>query len=426
MSEAQWLSPTSIEEWWSTTSQKGVKRPYSADTVASLRDVFPESHHSNAMATKLRQRLGKSQKDHLISLLSQSGSDILYVAEDASAEHSNSTISKRVSSIYRSQLHQARTARQSQDGDGNSTLIPIIADASIDSGDGQHIAVMKLVKNLVQSGVSGFHLDDLVPGTKRHSCNVLVPTNEYLKRLVAAKLQLDIMGSEVVSIAKTDAETATHISSTIDYRDRPFILGATVDLPHHYRHAEGNSGKDEWKREAKLKTLDEAFQSDHPGLYERFIEQTKNLNASEALLVAVKLSPSFYWNYESPRTSEGWYAYKGGIEAALTRSSVVADIVDVIWNCAHTFDVIKAETFARGIQNVHPGKWLAYSAAEQNDQDQLKEQLASLGYVWLYLPESKGSTGSFAHHADGTNSEWWWKTIGKVADDAASTISRRK
>ncbi|WVW83024.1 isocitrate lyase [Kwoniella bestiolae CBS 10118] len=484
MSTEDWLNPSSIEEWWSSPSQQGIKRPYSADTVASLRDVFPENHHSNAMALKLRGIFERVQKDRSVNLttsvidpvtaqvMAEAGFETLYVSGGMSAntdtatddpgpdlaDYTYDTVPKKVSTIYRSQLLHSRTARVNQSGKEDIPLLPIIADA--DSGHGQHTAIMKLVKLFVQSGVSGFHLDDLVSGVKRHDgkdglSSVLVPTNEYLRRLVAAKLQLDIMGSEVVSIARTDAETATHITSTIDHRDRPFILGATVPLPRHFIHTEGNSAREEWKREAKLSTLDEAFQKSHPDLYDQFISQTQKMNVAEALSVAHRLVPAFYWNYENPRTSEGWYAFKGGIEAALSRANAAANISDAVWACAHKYKADEAQRFATGVQEVHPGKWMAYNITggfpEDGSADEevkkIPSYLASIGYVWQFLPiagltavghgsqramkaiKEDGLYGYLskvsrpaARHADGTSPEWWWKIMGKLADDAADAI----
>lgn len=65
---------------------------------------------------------------------------------------------------------------------------------------GLYTTVMKLTKLFVQAGVAGFHIDDLLPGSKRYDKKddegwVIVPTSELLKRLSAARLQLDAMGS---------------------------------------------------------------------------------------------------------------------------------------------------------------------------------------------------------------------------------------
>ena len=56
---------------------------------------------------------------------------------------------------------------------------------------------------------------------------VLVPISEHINRLVAIRLQADIMATETLLVARTDSEAATLLTSNIDYRDHAFIIGAT-------------------------------------------------------------------------------------------------------------------------------------------------------------------------------------------------------
>ena len=111
----------------------------------------------------------------------------------------------------------------------------IIADA--DTGHGGDAHVRNLIRRFVEIGVPGYHIEDQKPGAKKcghQGGKVLVSVDEQIKRLNAARLQLDIMRVPGIIVARTDAESATFIESRSDERDQPFILGATnIDLPSY-------------------------------------------------------------------------------------------------------------------------------------------------------------------------------------------------
>ena len=104
----------------------------------------------------------------------------------------------------------------------------IIADA--DTGHGGDAHVRNLVRRFVEVGVPGYHIEDQKPGVKKcghQGGKVLVSEDEQIKRLSAARYQLDIMGVPGIIVARTDAESATLLDGRGDERDQPFILGAT-------------------------------------------------------------------------------------------------------------------------------------------------------------------------------------------------------
>jgi isocitrate lyase len=111
----------------------------------------------------------------------------------------------------------------------------IIADA--DTGHGGDPHVRNLIRRFVEVGVTGYHIEDQKPGTKKcghQGGKVLVPVDEQIKRLNAARFQLDLMGVAGIIVARTDAEAANLLDGRGDERDHPFILGATkTNLPSY-------------------------------------------------------------------------------------------------------------------------------------------------------------------------------------------------
>lgn len=105
-------------------------------------------------------------------------------------------------------------------------LVPIIADA--EAGFGGPLNAYELMRSMIASGASGVHWEDQLASEKK--CGhlggkVLIPTQQHIRTLGAARLAADVSGTPTVIIARTDAEAATLITSDVDERDRPFITG---------------------------------------------------------------------------------------------------------------------------------------------------------------------------------------------------------
>ena len=111
----------------------------------------------------------------------------------------------------------------------------IIADA--DTGHGGDAHVRNLIRRFVEAGVAGYHIEDQKPGAKKcghQGGKVLVASDEQIKRLNAARFQLDVMGVEGIIVARTDAEAANLLDGGADERDQPYVLGVTnPDLPSY-------------------------------------------------------------------------------------------------------------------------------------------------------------------------------------------------
>jgi isocitrate lyase len=112
----------------------------------------------------------------------------------------------------------------------------IIADA--DTGHGGDAHVRNLIRRFVEVGVTGYHIEDQRPGAKKcghQGGKVLVGVDEQIKRLNAARFQLDIMGVPGILVARTDAAAANLLDNSGDERDHPFILGATTASMPSYK-----------------------------------------------------------------------------------------------------------------------------------------------------------------------------------------------
>lgn len=103
---------------------------------------------------------------------------------------------------------------------------PIIADA--EAGFGGNLNAFELMKGMIRAGAAGVHFEDQLSSAKKcghMGGKVLVPTQEAISKLTAARLAADVCGVPTVLIARTDADAANLITSDSDERDRAFLTG---------------------------------------------------------------------------------------------------------------------------------------------------------------------------------------------------------
>jgi len=168
---------------------------------------------------------------------------------------------------------------------------------------------------------------------------------------------------------RADPHNANRITSAVDYRDRPFILGATVELPREYASLTDSPSRTQWKSDARFMTIDEAFEAAYPSSYDAFIEQSKGLNVSEALRIAHKLEPKFYFSADAARNVGGYYYFRGCVEASIARSALAGKLVDVLWPNAGSYDIDIMERYAKGVLAIFPDKCLGYNVTGEFPAD---------------------------------------------------------
>ena len=132
-------------------------------------------------------------------------------------------------------LQRADQIDHSEGVSGTHWFAPIVADA--EAGFGGDLNAFELMKGMIEAGAAGVHFEDQLASEKK--CGhlggkVLVPTNQAVQKLVAARLASDILGVPTVLVARTDANAATLLTSDIDEYDRPLCTGERSSEGFYY------------------------------------------------------------------------------------------------------------------------------------------------------------------------------------------------
>jgi isocitrate lyase len=123
-------------------------------------------------------------------------------------------------------LQRADQIDHAENRNGIDWYAPIVADA--EAGFGGNLNAFELMKAMIEAGAAGVHFEDQLASCKKcghMGGKVLVPTQEFIQKLIAARLAADVMGVDTLVIARTDADGAGLLTSDIDERDHPFLTG---------------------------------------------------------------------------------------------------------------------------------------------------------------------------------------------------------
>jgi len=329
--------------WANDPRWSGISRPYKPENVERLRGTIHIEYTLARLGAERLWQLFKSepyvqalgaQTGNQAVEMVQAGLKAIYVsgwqvaadANDAAQTYPDlslypvDSVPNLVRRINRA-FQRADQVHHAGGNDGTYWFAPLVADA--EAGFGGNLNAFELMKAMIEAGAAAVHFEDQLSSAKK--CGhlggkVVVPVQEFVQKLVAARLAADVTGVPTVILARTDSNSAKLITSEVDERDRPFLTGE--------------------------------------------------------------------------RTVEGFWVYRGGLEAAIVRGLAYAPYADLLWCETSKPDLEEARRFAEAIHAQFPGKLLAYNCSSSFNWKKslddatiarFQRELGAMGYKFQFI-----------------------------------------
>ncbi|MBB3226345.1 isocitrate lyase [Luteibacter sp. Sphag1AF] len=235
-------------DWKNNDRWNNVQRPYTAEDVVRLRGTVQVEH---SLARRGAERLWHSlhEQPYVNALGALTGNQAMQqvkaglqaiylsgwqVAADANTAgtmypdqslYPVDSVPNVVRKINKTLL-RADQIHHAEGKDGVDWLVPIVADA--EAGFGGVLNAYELMAHMIEAGAAGVHFEDQLASAKKcghMGGKVLVPTQEAVQKLIAARLAADVAGVPTLIVARTDAMGAGLVTSDVDDHDKPFLTG---------------------------------------------------------------------------------------------------------------------------------------------------------------------------------------------------------
>src|SRR5579875_278428 len=246
------IADAAIEREWATDPRwAGVERPYEAADVIRLRGTVRVEHslarrgaeqlwsmlHTEPYINALGAMTGAQAVEMVkagLKAIYLSGwqvaadanlSEQVYPDQSLYAANSVPAVVRRINNALR-RADQVEWTEGGYEGGQRHWMAPIVADA--EAGFGGPLNAFELMKQMIEAGAAGVHWEDQLSSEKKcghMGGKVLVPTQQHVRTLTAARLAADVCDVPALVVARTDALGATLLTSDVDERDRPFVTG---------------------------------------------------------------------------------------------------------------------------------------------------------------------------------------------------------